>query len=126
MHRRDATASSANAVPGRLTRRSQFLAVRGGKKLRGALFLMEAQRTRPADAQARIGYTVTKKCGNAVERNRIRRRLKSAMRQVGGGDMAGGTDYVIVARRDVLDAGFDTLVQELSRRIRASGPAKSN
>ena len=126
MHRREATAISPRIDTGRLTRRAQFLAVRGGRKLRGGLFLLEARKTRPEDEPARIGYTVTKKCGNAVERNRIRRRLKAAMRQLGGRDMAGGTDYVIVARREVLGARFDTLVSELSQRIRAAKPAGSN
>ena len=126
MHCRDATAISPGSITGRLTRRPQFLAVRGGRKLRGEFFLLEARRTRPEDEPARIGYTVTRKCGNAVERNRIRRRLKAAMRQVGGRDMAGGTDYVIVARRDVLGVRFDALVSELSRRIRAAKPAGSN
>lgn len=126
MHRRDATADLAESAPARLTRRAQFLAVRGGKKLRGGLFLLETRRTRPEAEPARIGYTVTKKCGNAVERNRIRRRLKAAMRQLGGRDMAGGTDYVIVARRDVLGARFEELVSELSRRMRSARPAGSN
>ena len=51
---------------------------------------------------ARVGYTVTKKVGNAVVRNRIRRRLKEAVRTHAADDMAQGSDYVIVARRDVL------------------------
>lgn len=66
----------------------------------------------------RIGFTVTKKVGNAVERNRIRRRLKEAVRVHASRDMTPGTDYVIVGRRDILAAPFDELKNELSRRMR--------
>lgn len=123
---RAVTAVTAQAVPGRLAKRAEFLAVRNGQKLRGPLFLLEARQTRGLDHPARLGCTVTKKCGNAVERNRIRRRLKAAMRENGAGDMANGTDYVIVARRAILDARFEDLVNELSRRIRSVKTAGSN
>ena len=66
--------------------------------------------------------TVTKKTGNAVVRNRIRRRLKEAMRVHAAGDMAQGSDYVIVGRREILAAPFDGLKAELSRRIRGRTP----
>lgn len=69
---------------------------------------------------ARVGYTVTKKVGNAVVRNRVRRRLKEAVRIHGAGDMARGNDYVIVGREDVLAAPFEQLKAELSRRLRAT------
>jgi len=105
--------------PERLRKRSQFLAVRTGDKRRGRLFLLEAM-DRGADGGPRYGLTVTRKVGNAVTRNRIRRRLKEAVRVHAGGDMAPGSDYVIVGRREVLGASFDDLKRELSRRIRGS------
>lgn len=51
-------------------------------------------------------------------RNRIRRRIREAIRVEAGADMADGFDYVIVARRDLLDAPFETIGRELSRRFR--------
>ena len=60
---------------------------------------------------------MTRKVGNAVERNRIRRRLREAVRLECGNDMASGFDYVVVARRDLLGVPFATLKQELSRRF---------
>src|SRR5262245_2057816 len=101
----------------RLTRRSEFVAVRNGEKRRGRLFLLEVLE-RGDDAPARVGFTVTKKTGNAVKRNRIRRRLKEALRVHAAGDMTPGNDYVIVGREDVLAAPFGQLAAELSRRIR--------
>ena len=104
---------------GRLKKRAEFLAVRRGEKRRGRLFLLEVL-DRSDDGLPRAGFTVTKKVGNAAERNRIRRRLKEAMRVHAAGDMVAGKDYVIVGRRDVLDAPFSLLKAELSRRIRGT------
>jgi ribonuclease P protein component len=103
---------------GRLRKRAEFLAARAGEKRRGRLILMEV-RDRGDEDGPRYGVTVTRRVGNAVVRNRIRRRIREAVRLHAGGDMAPGCDYVIVARRDVLDAPFDALAGELSRRIRA-------
>lgn len=67
----------------------------------------------------RVGFTVTKKHGNAVERNRMRRRLKEAVRLSAGFAMQPGLDYVIVARRDILSAPFAQLSSLLTERIEA-------
>ena len=75
---------------------------------------------RGEEGAPRFGVTVNKKVGNAAVRNRIRRRLKEAMRVHAANDMAAGSDYVIVARRDVLAAPFSTLKAELARRIRGT------
>ncbi|MCR4265597.1 ribonuclease P protein component [Nitratireductor sp. ZSWI3] len=106
--------------PARLKKRADFLAVRRGEKRRGQLFLLEVLDRGDEDAP-RLGITVTKKVGNAVVRNRIRRRLKEACRTHAAHDMAAGKDYVIVARRSVLDAPFASLKDELSRRIGEAG-----
>ncbi len=66
----------------------------------------------------RVGFTVTRKVGNAVVRNRIRRRLKEAVRVHAAGDMQPGNDYVIVGREEVLTAPFSAIRTELSRRLR--------
>ena len=67
-----------------------------------------------------MGFTVTSKVGNAVVRNRIRRRLKEAVRIHAADDMAPGNDYVIVGRQDILTVPFGQLAAELSRRIRGT------
>ncbi|CDX53358.1 Ribonuclease P protein component [Mesorhizobium plurifarium] len=106
-------------VPGRLLKRADFLAVRGGEKRRGRLFLVEVL-DRGDDSAPRVGYTVTKKVGNAVVRNRVRRRLREAVRVHAADDMAPGNDYVIVGREDVLAIPFGQLKAELSRRLRGT------
>ncbi|MBX3597669.1 MAG: ribonuclease P protein component [Rhizobiaceae bacterium] len=102
---------------GRLRKRAEFLKVREGQRRGGPLFLMET-RARGDMEPARVGFTVTKKNGNAVQRNRIRRRLKEALRVHAATDMVPGMDYVIVARKDVIAVPFETIKVELSRRLR--------
>ena len=104
---------------GRLKSRPQFLAVRDGEKRKGSFFLMEVLDRKQPDAEPRVGFTVTKKHGNAVERNRMRRRLKEAVRLHAGFAMQPGHDYVVVARRDILTAPFDALADELVARVEA-------
>ncbi len=102
---------------GRLKSRPQFLAARNGEKRKGGLFLLEVLDRKEPDTEARVGFTVTKKHGNAVERNRMRRRLKEAVRLHAGFAMQPGHDYVIVARRDCLTASFQELSAELTARV---------
>jgi ribonuclease P protein component len=110
--------------PGRLRKRADFLAVRRGEKRRGRFFLLEVL-DRGDMAPPRVGFTVTRKVGNAVVRNRIRRRLREAVRIQAADDMRAGNDYVIVGRQEVLAAPFDEIASELSRRIRRdAGPVK--
>ena len=113
-----ATVTPRAAQPARLRNRAEFLVVRRGEKRRGRLFLLEVL-NRTDDSEARVGFTVTKKVGNAVVRNRVRRRLKEALRVHAAGDLVRGSDYVIVGREDVLTASFGQIAEELSRRVRA-------
>ena len=103
--------------PQRLRKRAEFLAVRRGEKRRGRFFLLEALNRGDA-GEPRVGFTVTNKVGNAPVRNRVRRRLREAVRVHAADDMAAGTDYVIVGRVEVLAAPFSEIKAELSRRLR--------
>lgn len=112
------TLKQTKTTVGRLKNRPQFLAVRNGEKRKGPLFLLEVLDRREPDTQARVGFTVTKKHGNAVERNRMRRRMREAVRTSAGFAMEAGHDYVIVARRDLMTAPFEQLKKRLCDRIR--------
>ena len=102
---------------GRLRKRSDFLAVRKGERRKGPFFLLEVLDRGTHGEAPRVGYTVTKRQGNAVERNRIRRRLREAVRLHAGFDMKAGHDYVVVGRRDALNAPFADLAQSLATRV---------
>ncbi|MBO3758846.1 ribonuclease P protein component [Ciceribacter sp. L1K22] len=112
------THGSKSAV-GRLKSRPQFLAVRAGEQRKGRFFLLEVLDHGDPEAPPRVGFTVTKKHGNAVERNRMRRRLREAVRLSAAFAMKPGHDYVIVGRRDALTAPFNELASQLTQRIEA-------
>jgi ribonuclease P protein component len=114
-----ATGKPVGVNPKRLLKRAEFLAVRRGEKRRGRFFLVEVL-DRGDGLSPRVGFTVTKKVGNAVVRNRVRRRLKEAVRTHAADDMVPGSDYVIVGRDDALRAPFGQLKAELSRRLRGT------
>ncbi|MEM7696670.1 MAG: ribonuclease P protein component [Pseudomonadota bacterium] len=93
--------------PIRLKRRADFLAAAKGRRVKGRDFTVQI-RQRADELGPRVGFTVTKKVGNAPERNRIKRRLR-AVCAANCGAFAAGTDYVILARRGVLSAPFQSL-----------------
>jgi len=127
--------SPAVSTPVRLRKRCEFLAVQKGERRGGRYFLLEVAK-QPSLQQgrvdeghalppARIGYTVSKKNGNAVQRNRIKRRLREAVRLHIGPWLEAGTDYVIVARAELLSLPFPLLVSELKKRIQQPSRAVS-
>ena len=111
--------------PGRLKSRPEFLRMRSGERRRGPYFILEVLDRKAPTEPPRTGFTVTKKQGNSPERNRIRRRLKEAVRLQGRFAMLPGHDYVIVGHRDVLDAPFHELTKALVTRISSRHQTKS-
>jgi ribonuclease P protein component len=67
---------------------------------------------------ARFGFTITKKIGNAVTRNRVRRRLKAAFAATADRYARPTCDYVIVARGAALDRPFALLVEDVTRALK--------
>lgn len=66
----------------------------------------------------RVGYTVTKKLGGAVTRNRIKRRLRAAAREVVPGHAAPGHDYVLIARPSAADRPWEALLDDLRAALK--------
>ena len=62
----------------------------------------------------RLGLVVSRSCGPAVRRNRIKRRLRAAAESAG---LRPGTDYVIIATPQVAEAPFDNLIESLRRAV---------
>jgi ribonuclease P protein component len=92
----------------RLKRRSEFLAAAAGVKVPAAGFVLQA-RARGDTETARFGFTVSKKVGNAVARNRVRRRLREVVRQNAALLAADGRDYVLIGRQAALNLPFGRL-----------------
>jgi ribonuclease P protein component len=99
----------------RLKRRADFLAAATGARVPAGPFVLQA-RARGDRGPVRVGFTVTKKTGNAVERNRIRRRLRELVR-LSAGPMQAGHDYVLIGRRGALNAPFETMTDDFTRAL---------
>jgi ribonuclease P protein component len=104
----------------RLKKRPDFLrAARGVRRVAKGLTL-ELCPT-PEDGPAiRVGFTASRKIGNAVARNRARRRLKAAAQQVLPLYGLPGNDYVLVARRETLTRPFGDLLGDLESALMAA------
>ena len=110
-----ATSDEPGAVAfARLTKRAEFQRTAKGSRFHTRAFSMQMA-VRDESAPARFGLTVTRKTGNSVERNRIRRRLREALRLGAAETAPAGRDYVIVARRELLGEPFDGLKAALTR-----------
>jgi ribonuclease P protein component len=97
------------APPETFAHRRDFLRLASrGRKFARPGFVMQALRGE-GDAALRVGYTATKKIGNAVARNRARRRLKEAARLVLAGRDLAGLELVLICRRETADMNFDAL-----------------
>lgn len=107
-----------------LKKRAEFLRLRGGARFATPSFVLETKPRVPApreglagaEAEApRFGFTVTKKLGKAVDRNRIRRRLKAAVGLLAPSLALPGYDYVLVARAQARDRAFTDVKKDLER-----------
>ena len=70
---------------------------------------------------ARVGFTVTKKVGNAVVRNRVRRRLRAAAGEILPGRAARGADYVLIGRAATVTRAYADLLGDLEAALRRVG-----
>src|SRR6266699_3551703 len=111
--------SCSNARPAmeRMRHRADFLAAAAGAKASGAAFTLQACR-RDDEGPARVGFTVSKKVGNAVERNRVRRRLREIVRLTAAARLRSGHDYVLIGRRSALSLPFELMTQDFDQALR--------
>jgi ribonuclease P protein component len=107
----------------RLRKRADFLAAARGKSAPTRGFILQS-RYRGDTGPVRVGFTVSGKVGTAVERNRVRRRLREIARMSATTELDTGHDYVLIGRRAALSLPFQQLNEDLKgavRRLRASG-----
>jgi ribonuclease P protein component len=96
----------------RLKKRAEFKAVGRGARTERSGFVLQALCEAAGDNPPRFGFTVTKRTGNSVERNRIRRRLKAAVSERLSGARQ-GCSYVLVGRRSALTRPYPELLSDL-------------
>jgi len=108
-------------APGRLKRRAEFLAVAASGRKAAASGLVLQALDRGDDAPPRLGFTVTRKVGNAVIRNRTRRRLKEAARLLLREGGPAGFDLVVIGRDRTRARPFSALIEDLRYAMRRAG-----
>ncbi len=99
-----------------MRQRADFLAAASGLKVHAGAFVLQARR-RDDEGPARVGFTVSKKVGNAVERNRVRRRLREIVR-LSPLPLMIGHDYVLVGRRSALSLPFARMAEEFEGALK--------
>ena len=112
----------------RLKKRDDFLRVKNANKSVAAsgLVLQVAPGKIEDNSSLRLGFTVTSKLGNAVKRNRIKRRLRAAAREVMDKSAAAGKDYVIIGRFRAIDREFASLIKDLKYTLHNTGTYKKS
>lgn len=108
----------------RITKRRDFLAAAAkGNKVVTTTVVLQAYPVQGGDASSpessvRVGFTVTKKVGNAVVRNRIRRRMRAAVDRIFPETALAGWDYVLIGRWRAEKEDFDILLRDLRYAVR--------
>jgi len=101
----------------RMTSRPQFLAAaKGVSEARGAVVVQRLDR-RDGLPVVRLGFTATRKVGNAVLRNRAKRRLREAARAAAPLLAVPGSDYVFIARMGTADRPWDRLLDDVKSAL---------
>jgi ribonuclease P protein component len=109
----------------RLKQRADFLAAAKGSRVSASAFVLQT-RKRTDDGPVRFGFTVSRKVGNAVERNRVRRRLREMVRLSDAKRMTRGHDYVLIGRRAALNLPFTRIAQEFEGALRRLNDNKNS
>jgi ribonuclease P protein component len=108
----------------RLTQRADYLAAAAGVKVPVGAFILQS-RQRLDTGPPRFGFTVSKKVGNAVERNRVRRRLREVVRLSAAPNAEPGRDYVLIGRRTALREPFERMIAELAGALKRVGKKRA-
>jgi ribonuclease P protein component len=105
-----------------LKARADFLRVAAARRRAVAPGLVLQAARQPAglnsDEMVRVGITASRKVGNAVTRNRAKRRLRSIASAILSREGRPGTDYVLIARATTVDRPYEALMADLSAALR--------
>ena len=97
-----------------IRKRADFLAANSGKRAAMPGFVLLVRDRADGDQAIRVGFTVTKKIGGAVVRNRMKRRLRALAREFLPTDGFAGADHVLIGRAGGIERNFALLRQEFA------------
>jgi len=102
---------------GIIKKRSDFLAANRGKRYATPGFVLLVKDRQDADPSIRLGITITKKVGNAVVRNRMRRRFRALALEMLGSKGKVGADHVLIGRDGGIERDFAELRADMARAL---------
>ena len=103
-----------------LKNRPDFLRVAQARRQGTGGFLLQGRARDDGAAMVRVGFTASKKIGNAVARNRAKRRLRAVVREVLAASARPGWDYVLVAKPQATIArDYTDLLADLHSALRS-------
>ena len=101
----------------KLSRRADFLAANAGKRAPMPGFVLLVRAREDADRTIRLGITITKKIGNAVVRNRMKRRFRALAAELLPEHGVAGADHVLIGRAGGVERDFSALRAELVKAL---------
>jgi len=105
-----------------IKKRADFLAANRGRRVATPGFVLLVRDRKDGDPARRVGFTVTKKIGKAVVRNRMKRRFRALASEIIGDKGHSGADHIMIGRADGIERDFDLLRQDLVRALDKARP----
>ena len=99
---------------GTIKKRADFLAANSGQRASTPGFILLVRDRKDADPAMRVGFTVTKKIGGAVVRNRMKRRFRALAREIVPARGIPGSDHVMIGRTKGIERDYGQLRNELA------------
>jgi len=100
-----------------IRRRADFLTANGGARVPMPGFVLLVRQRGDGDPTMRLGITVTKKIGNAVVRNRMKRRFRSLAREILPTSGICGADHILIGRAGGVERDFGDLRREFRKAL---------
>ncbi len=100
-----------------IKKRSDFLAANRGKRYATPGFVLLVKDRQDASSDIRLGITITKKVGNAVVRNRMRRRFRALAQEMLGHNGQPGADHILIGRDSGIERDFGALRSDMVKAL---------